>query len=133
MSNDKNVLLVRVNDELTLDAGWWEEGQDKDGDVQRYVHPPQKTMFEQIIEYLESLLPVQGYPGLRLGEEAIAATAVCLRWGSYLAVLMDRDKPLWRQARQPALGRISDQEMARIMLHISNSVSGQSLIYDSFE
>jgi hypothetical protein len=63
-------------------------------------------MFEQIIAYLESLLPIPGYPGLRLGEEAIAATAVCLRWGSYLAVLADRDKPLWPQAYRPTMGRI---------------------------
>ncbi len=35
MSSESNVLQVRVNDELTLDAGWWEEGRDEDGDVCR--------------------------------------------------------------------------------------------------
>jgi hypothetical protein len=123
MGADKNVLHVRVNDELTLDAGWWEEHRDEDGNVQRYVHPPRKTMFEQIIAYLESLLPIPGYPGLRLGEEAIAATAVCLRWGSYLAVLADRDKPLWPQARHPTLGRITDDEMARINVEASAALA----------
>ena len=27
--------------------------------------------------------------------EGVAAAAVILRWGSYLAVLLDRDKPVW--------------------------------------
>ncbi len=34
----KQLLRVRVNDELTLDAGWWQERQAADGSWQRYVH-----------------------------------------------------------------------------------------------
>ena len=47
---------------------------------------------------------------------AVAATAVCLRWGSYLAVLADRDRPLWPRAREANVSRIADDEMARINL-----------------
>src|SRR6266849_2376825 len=32
------------------------------------------------------------------GRESVAAAALTLRWGSYLAVLLDRDKPVWPEA-----------------------------------
>lgn len=122
MRCDRKTLSVRVNDELTLDAGCWEE-RAENGVVQRYIHPPKRTMFEQVIDYLESLPSVPGYPGMQIGREAIAATAVCLRWGSYLAVLADRDKPLWSQVGQPGLSRISDSEMARINVEASAAMA----------
>jgi len=89
------------------------------GATQRLVHSPETTMFEQVVDYLGSLPPPRDYPGIHIGQEAVAATAVCLRWGSYLAVLMDRDKPLWPQARQEGLSRIADSEMARINIEAS--------------
>ena len=116
--NDKK-LTVRVNDDLTLDAGWWEKVPADDGMTQRLVHPAETTMFEQVLDYLGSLPPPRDYPGIHISQEAVAATAVCLRWGSYLAVLMDRDKPLWSQARQEGLSRIADSEMARINIEAS--------------
>jgi len=112
-----------MNDELTLDAGWWEGVPADDGTVRRCVHPPETPMFEQVLDYLASLPQETRYLGLRLGEEAIAATAVCLRWGSYLAVLADRDKPLWPQARQENLSRIADSEMARVNIEASASLA----------
>ncbi|MDJ0764255.1 MAG: hypothetical protein QNJ97_14835 [Myxococcota bacterium] len=107
-------LEIRVNDELVLDAGYWEEGPDY-----RSVHPPAKTMFEQIIDYLSDKPEPSAYSWPRVGEEAVAATAVCLRWGSYLAVLADRDKRLWSKARSVGLSRIHDSEMARINIEAS--------------
>lgn len=83
-------LRVVANEDLTLDAGLWEE---TDGATrQRIVHPPTPTMFEQVLSYLEHVADSQPdrYEGLSIGREAVAATAVCLRWGSYLAVLLDR-------------------------------------------
>ena len=111
-------LRVRVNDSLMLDAGWWEEVPGEDGTIRRCIHPPERTMFEQVIEYLESL-PSPGYQGIHIGVEGVVATAVCLRWGSYLAVLADHDKPLWPQAQRKSLGRITDSEMARINIEAS--------------
>ncbi|MDZ7413256.1 MAG: hypothetical protein ONB15_06945 [candidate division KSB1 bacterium] len=110
-------LQVRVNDSLILDAGWWEEVPDDDT-IRRHVHPPERTLFEQVIEYLESL-PSPDHQGIHIGVEGVVATAVCLRWGSYLAVLADRHKPLWRGARQKNLSRIADSEMARINIEAS--------------
>jgi hypothetical protein len=84
-------------------------------------------MFEQVIDYLSSKLSPGFFPEpqpeapqrLRAGEEAVAAMAVCLRWGSYLAVLADRDRPLWPQARKTGTSRIADPEMARINIEAS--------------
>jgi hypothetical protein len=77
-------------------------------------------MFDQLIDYLEQC-PVSGCPGIRIGHEAIAATAVCLRWGSYFAVLADRDKPLTKPCGldEAVAGRIADTEMARINIEAS--------------
>jgi len=118
-TSDRHVrvpLTVRVNEDLVLDAGRVEE-TDRDG-PQRHIHPPATTMFEQVIDYLSRLEPEDPGP-LRIGEEAVAATAVCLRWGSYLAVLADRDRPLWSRASEPGISRIADSEMARINIEAS--------------
>ena len=39
------------------------------------------------------------YTRLHICEEAVVATVACLRWGSYPAVLADRDRTLSPQAR----------------------------------
>jgi hypothetical protein len=110
----KHLLQVVVNEDLTLDAGRWEEIE---GPPQlRRVQPPAVTLFEQVLAYLEKVADGQPdrYEGLSIGREAVAATAVCLRWGSYLAVLLDHAKPVCAEARDPTCSRISNGEMARI-------------------
>jgi hypothetical protein len=128
MRSGKRTLRIRVNEDLTLDAGWWEEAPADDGVICRWVHPPARTLFQQVVDYLESV-PLGSEargprsPEFDLGREAVAATAVCLRWGSYLAVLADRDKPLWSRARQAGLSRIADSEMARINVEASAALA----------
>ncbi len=115
----ENRLKVAVNEELTLDAGWWEE---IDGPPRRrLVHPPEPTMFEQLLNYLERVADSQldRYEGLSIGREAVAAVAVCLRWGSYLAVLLDHAKPVCAHAQEQNHSRIADSEMARINIEAS--------------
>lgn len=119
MSPARKLLEVRVNEDFVLDAGWWEEVADDSGQIRRLVHPPERTMFEQVVDYLETSPREPGDPWTGLGEEAIAVTAVCLRWGSYLAVLLDRNKPVSTEARQKNLSRITDTEMARISIEAS--------------
>jgi len=55
--------------------------------------------------------------------EGVAGAAVVLRWGSYLAVLLDRDKPLWPAAHAKGTSRISDEEMARINIEASAALA----------
>ena len=118
-------LRVRVNDELVLDAGWWKEVKDaSSGDTTRHVHPPSVPMFEQNLAYLDSKESQHtGYQPWRIGEEAIAAVAVCLRWGSYLAVLADRDKPPSLGVGTRGRSLISDGEMARINIEASAALA----------
>jgi hypothetical protein len=123
VGSGRNALKVRVNEALALDAGWWEQVSADDGTVLRCVHPPETTMFEQVLDYLASLPQEPGYLGLDIGQEAIAATAICLRWGSYLAVLADRNKPLWSQAWQAGPSRIADSEMMRINIEASAALA----------
>jgi site-specific DNA-cytosine methylase len=57
------------------------------------------------------------------GREGVAAAAVVLRWGSYLAVLLDRDKPVWTEVQSASTSRIHDQEMARINIEASAALA----------
>mgnify|MGYP001579729032 FL=1 len=58
----------------------------------------------------------------------MAATAVTLRWGSYLAVLLDHDKPVWPDCA-PNTSRIDDAEMARINIEASAALAEWIDIY----
>jgi hypothetical protein len=58
-----------------------------------------------------------------VGREGVAATALVLRWGSYLAVLLDHDKPVWAEVDSPSTSRISDEEMARINIEASAALA----------
>ncbi len=70
-------LLVRVDDGLILDAGGWFEVRDEDGATWRQVEPPARMLFDQLVDHLGKLPPEPRYTGLRLAEEAAAATALC--------------------------------------------------------
>jgi hypothetical protein len=116
-------LRVRVNDELVLDAGTVEEVAGRDGPG-RLVRPPGTTLFHQVLAYLRAKAdPPARPPGASAGREGVAAAAVSLRWGSYLAVLLDRGKPLCEAARSAGTSRISDEEMARINIEASAALA----------
>jgi hypothetical protein len=80
-------------------------------------------MFEQLIGYLSEKPTPSDCPSPRAGEAAVAAATVCLRWGSYLAVVADQDKGLWPEARNVGLSRIHDSEMARINIEASAALA----------
>jgi hypothetical protein len=112
--------LVRVNDEFVFDAGTC---VDAPGET-RAIQPPATTMFRQLLEYLKSKPdPDSRVLGSRIGREGIAATAMTLRWGSYLAVLLDREKSVWSEVKSTGISRISDGEMARINIEASAALA----------
>jgi hypothetical protein len=112
-------LTVQVTGDLVIDAGSWEETGSGD-EVCRVVHPPEQTMFEQLLDWIQRQTPVDGYPGISVQHEALVATALCLRWGSYFAVLADADKPdMGPSSDQDLYGRITDAEMKRINIEAS--------------
>lgn len=114
---------MRVNDELVLEAGTCEEFCGPAG-PQRLIRPPETTLFHQVLDYLTAKPdPPKRPSGSMVGREGVAAAAVAVRWGSYLAVLLDHDKPLWPAVQSPGTSRISDQEMARINIEASAALA----------
>jgi hypothetical protein len=90
-------LRVRVNDELVLDAGTCENLATPHG-PERLIRPPATMLFHQVLAYLRAKPdPPKRPSGSMVGREGVAAAAVILRWGSYLAVLLDREQPCLEQ------------------------------------
>ena len=122
-------LQVRVNLELVLDAGRCEVVTGPFG-PERVIHPPRTTLFHQVLSWLrEQPDPPKTPSGSLVGREGVAAAALTLRWGSYLAVLLDQDKPVWPQVSMPRVSRISDQEMARINIEASAGLAAWVDLY----
>jgi hypothetical protein len=122
-------LRVRVDDELVLDAGTCEEASGPRG-PERLIRPPATTLFHQVLAYLKAKPdPPKRPSGSMVGREGVAAAALTLRWGSYLAVLLDHDKPVWSEVRSARTSRISDEEMARINIEASAALAEWIDIY----
>ena len=65
--------------------------------LSRLIHPPEPTMYDQVLRHLETIsreIRIPPKSQLNFGEVALATIAVCLRWGTYFAVLADRTKPI---------------------------------------
>ncbi len=125
MELQRGQLKVVAKQSLTLYAGWWEEVEN-DGAVTRIVHPSPShhTLFHQVVAYLDAhSLWNQPHSPPAPYQEALAATAVCLRWGSYLAVLADRHKPLDPRVKDEAISHLSDGEMRRINVEASAALA----------
>ena len=118
-------ISVAVSDAFILDAGWWEETrvESVSGLLPcRLIHPPELPLSDQVLRYLEMLssnAKVLPQSQLNFGEVAWATIAICLRWGTYFAVLADQTKPLWPQTQQQEVSMVSDEEMARINIEAS--------------
>jgi hypothetical protein len=112
-------LLVRVNDDLVLDAGTTEP-------VARelVIYPPKVTLFRQVLAHLQRKPDLPAPPASSFADhEGAAAAGVILRWGSYFSVLADRAKPVWSETRSPGTSRIADPEMARINVEASAALA----------
>jgi hypothetical protein len=120
-------LTINVNDRCAIDAGYWQECAEEDQMPYRLVSPPQTTMYRQVLSYLEEATRDEKVPPkseLHFGEVAIATVALCIRWGSYLAVLANRDMPQWPATFDPEVSCIGEGEMARINIEASAALSG---------
>jgi hypothetical protein len=125
------LLQVRVTDELMLDAGSCETVLGPSG-PERLIRPPATTLFHQVLAYLRNKPdPPKRPAGSMVGREGVAAAALTLRWGSYLAVLFDHDKPVWAEVGSPGTSRISDGEMARINIEASAALADWIGVYRS--
>ncbi len=88
-SQDEAKMISVSCQTLTLNAGYmFDEG---DGHV--LILPSERLLFDQVLYWLNTQ-PEPPYLGLLHYIHGIEAAALCLRWGTYLAVLMDHNKPV---------------------------------------
>jgi hypothetical protein len=123
MTTTREHLQVRVNEELVLDAGTTEKTPGPDG-PELLIRPPASTLFHQVLGYLRSKPNPSARPsGSMAGREGMAAAALTLRWGSFLTVLLDQEKPVWPEAHSTGTSRVNDDEMARINIEASAALA----------
>jgi hypothetical protein len=122
----RHFLTINLNEQCAIDAGSWQECVAEDQTLYRLISPPHTTMYRQVLSYLEETTRDEKVPPksqLHFGEVAIATVAICLRWGSYFAVLVNRDLPQWTAAFDPEVSCIGDGEMARINIEASAALA----------
>jgi hypothetical protein len=107
---------IQVMNDLVLNAGTVAVQSDK-----YILTPPEITLFDQLWDWL-GRHPRKNY-GIRNYALGIGATALCFRWGTYLAALMDENKPLDPRAENGNISMISDGEMKRINIEASYNLA----------
>jgi hypothetical protein len=119
-------LTISLNEQYAIDAGSWQECVGEDQTPYRLVSPPQTTMYRQVLSYLEEATKGEKVPPqsqMHFGEVAIATVALCIRWGSYFAVLTNSNLSQWATAFDPQVNCISDGEMAWVNIEASAALS----------
>ena len=116
-----NVLRVRVTEDFVLDGGTSRLAADQQRPV-AIIEPPATPMFQQVAAYLEAK-PAPPDRNVRRDDEARAATAVCLRWGSYFALLADPARPPSPSVDDEQVSQVDDDEMARMNVEISAALA----------
>ena len=91
------------------------------------IQPPQQPMIDQLLARLDAL-PNERPDRTSLHTRAlgIGLAALCVRWGSYFATLMDESTPLHPDAAvtgtrndAPSRSLITDSEMMRMNIEVS--------------
>ena len=111
------ILSVPLTSSLALETGSLGE----EGDTITIL-PPSVAMFDQLVNWLSGQTP-PGPGGFSTAVIGIGATALCLRWGTYLAILLDEHKPLDPRIGSAEISMISDPEMKRINLEFSANLA----------
>jgi hypothetical protein len=111
-------IRISVTDDLTLDAGSIEETGE-----QFVIQPPDTPMIDQLFAYLDQKPNCSS--DIQIQHQGVGFTALCVRWGSYLATLMDVAADLhpaisgFHKQQPAAYSFISDAEMKRMNIEIS--------------
>lgn len=127
---DSSPLTVQGPHGLTVDLGSVSTRQGADGAWERVITPPAVLPVVQVMSWLEQPEQMHGAAPLESGvmvkdAEAWATIAICMRWGSYLALMLDDNRPLWpaaRKSRAHRPSRVSNYEMRRINLEVSSGL-----------
>lgn len=115
-ATETSSLQVQVAPDLVLDAG---RVTPQAGEY--LLTPPETPLLDQLWDWLADH-PRKNY-GIHNYALGIGATALCLRWGSYLTVLMDENKPVDPRAAQNHQSMIFDGEMMRINIEASYNLA----------
>jgi len=114
-------LTIAVEHMAPLDAGYVTETGDSFS-----IQPPSQPMIDQLIMYLDTM-PYE-YIGIQTQHLGIGMTALCLRWGAYLATLLDESAPLHPdldgvgKRRSLLQSFITDGEMKRMKIEVSHNL-----------
>jgi len=119
---ESGVLRVRVAEDFESDAGEWKHMGEQKGWPIAMIAPPTVPMFQQVVDWLETR-PVPTGGTSKRDDEARAAVAVCLRWGSYFAILADPSRPDAPDIASEEVSQIDDMEMARMNIEISAALA----------
>lgn len=111
----ETTLRVQVHDALTLDAGTLVAAEPTAA-TGVTVRPPAVPMVDQVLAFLEASPEVPARAPSP-AELAAATVAVCLRYGTWFALLSDEHRPALRVGRDAS--RIRNAEMARINVEAS--------------
>lgn len=111
-------LMITIERILTLDAG---DVAETENDF--VIQPPSQPMIDQLIAGLDAM-PSE-YIGIQTQHLGIGMTALCVRWGTYLATLLDESAPPHPdlvhgdkdRLAQPSF--ITDGEMMRMNIEVS--------------
>jgi hypothetical protein len=115
---------VPVTDAFSLDAGPLRVLR---GDQRSQRRPvalgirPELPMLRQLFGHLKSTMAAQRRT-LSPDDEGRALALLCVRWGSYFAVLADQTKPLMPESTDPdprRFSRVANDEMHRMNVEIS--------------
>jgi len=115
-------LTVSLNGAIELDAGTVEETTDS-----WIVQPPDQPMIEQLVSYLEAYPEDIG--GFQIRHLSVGLVALCIRWGTYLATVMDPtvdahpDLPALNTTMPGNCCSIMNAEMRRLNLEVSANIA----------
>jgi len=109
---------VKVTDHIVLDAGTIEETAEH-----FTIRPPGTPMIDQLLAQLDEMPERTG--DFKIEHLGVGFTALCVRWGTYLATLMDASTelhpaiPSFHKPLPDEYGFISDSEMKRMNIEVS--------------
>jgi hypothetical protein len=112
-------IKVKVDSDFFLDMGTAALIEEEESLY--IVHPPTVQLFDQLVRWLDSF--PRKYETFNHWKFGIGATAICLRWGTWLAVLFAEDKPVDPAAKAGGISMISDSEMKRINIEASANLA----------
>jgi hypothetical protein len=109
---------IKITDHIVLDAGTVEETAEH-----FTIHPPVTPMIDQLLAQLDEMPERTG--DYKIEHLRVSFTALCVRWGTYLATLMDTSTtlhpaiPSFHKRQPEKYSFISDSEMQRMNIEVS--------------